>query len=162
MTWPTRGENHGLLGPDRKYAVISVQWVYPRGKGYPSPPDGRYIVWSCCVPWPCAGYEDLVPAWARALPDYMVFLSFDRAKPRRRYSAEAKAKIRRQRLEARVQKKAPLFAEQLISEALAKKPDYFSPDGIREEDKKHAERMARLDEWEAMKFNPDYTGERPA
>lgn len=43
----------------------------------------------------------------------------------RRLSPEAKSKIRRKNLERRVEKKAPLFANDLIQIELAKDPDYY-------------------------------------
>lgn len=44
--------------------------------------------------------------------------------------------IRRQRLERRIRKKYPLFADQFIRDELAKKPDYYA--GITDPDLKAA------------------------
>jgi len=47
-------------------------------------------------------------------------------KPIRRFSAEAKAKIRRRNLRHRLQKKVPLFADIFEQEELARRPSYFA------------------------------------
>ncbi len=44
-------------------------------------------------------------------------------------SPERLARLRRQRLEARVQRKAPMFADELVEAALAAKPDYYAGTG---------------------------------
>lgn len=49
------------------------------------------------------------------------------ARPKRRLSLKTKGSIRRKSLERRVRKKAPLFADRIIAEALAANPNYFNP-----------------------------------
>jgi hypothetical protein len=46
--------------------------------------------------------------------------------PTRQISAEALASVRRMRLERRMRKKYPLFADQMIQEELAAKPDFYA------------------------------------
>jgi hypothetical protein len=45
--------------------------------------------------------------------------------PIKRWSPERTFKYRRDRLALRIRKKYPMFAEQLIQEAMQKKPDYY-------------------------------------
>ena len=49
------------------------------------------------------------------------------ARPKRRLSIQAKARIRRKSLERRVRKAAPLFADRIIADELAANPNYFNP-----------------------------------
>ena len=49
------------------------------------------------------------------------------ARPKRRLSLQAKARIRRKSLERRVRKAAPLFADRIIADELAANPGYFHP-----------------------------------
>jgi len=46
-------------------------------------------------------------------------------RPIRRWSAEAKGRVRRQRLRRRIEKRFPLFAEIFIADDLARRPQYF-------------------------------------
>lgn len=119
--------------PDSKYAILSMQWYLPRGYNK-CPPDGRYILWSCCVPWPCDNYDELYP---ERLKNYSHCLSFGSTKIKRRFTPEAKANIRKQRLEARVNRKMPLFAETAIQKKITENQDYFDPEKIALADVKH-------------------------
>ena len=55
--------------------------------------------------------------------------SVDR-RPVRRWSPERKAEARRANLQRRIETKLPLFAELLVAEELARRPDYFDPGAI--------------------------------
>jgi hypothetical protein len=46
-------------------------------------------------------------------------------KPIRRLSEESKQSIRRKSLERRARNQSPLFADEMIAQALASKPDYY-------------------------------------
>ncbi|HEN9586315.1 hypothetical protein [Escherichia coli] len=46
-------------------------------------------------------------------------------RPVRRWSEERKAAVRRRNLEKRINRHAPLFADELIARELAERPDYF-------------------------------------
>ena len=46
--------------------------------------------------------------------------------PVRRWSQEAKARVRQRNLRKRMERKFPLFAETFIADELAKRPDYYS------------------------------------
>ncbi len=47
-------------------------------------------------------------------------------KPPRRWSTEAKGRNRQKRMRERIEKAAPLFAEELIERALTQRPDYYA------------------------------------
>lgn len=47
-------------------------------------------------------------------------------KPIRRWSQEARARVRQQNLRRRMEKKFPLFAEDFIVAEIASRPDYFA------------------------------------
>ncbi|WP_198526805.1 hypothetical protein ACTTAF_06275 [Rhodobacter capsulatus] len=46
-------------------------------------------------------------------------------RPVRRWSAEAKGRVRRLNLRRRIEKRFPLFAEIFIADELARRPQYF-------------------------------------
>ncbi|ELC9527723.1 theronine dehydrogenase [Escherichia coli] len=83
------------------------------------------------LPSPCPGKHELVsevveagqPAPAGA--GYAVCLDFISDRPVRRWSEERKAAVRRRNLEKRINRHAPLFADELIARELAERPDYF-------------------------------------
>nr|NZD11290.1 hypothetical protein [Escherichia coli] len=52
-------------------------------------------------------------------------LDFISDRPVRRWSEERKAAVRRRNLEKRINRHAPLFADELIARELAERPDYF-------------------------------------
>lgn len=101
--------------------------------------------WMYSVRWslrhlPCPGERELirmtVPAGA-PVPDevlakhefcsgYAVCIDFLSDKEIKRWSPERKATARRRNMEWRINKRAPLFAEELIAQELAARPDYFS------------------------------------
>ncbi|MCZ8817024.1 hypothetical protein OM358_21115 [Escherichia albertii] len=56
---------------------------------------------------------------------YAVCLDFISDRPVRRWSEERKAAVRRRNLEKRINRHAPLFADELIARELAERPDYF-------------------------------------
>lgn len=58
--------------------------------------------------------------------DYAVCVDFLDIQPPRRWSKERKAAVRRKRLEARIEKLAPLFKAELIQRELDSRQDYFS------------------------------------
>jgi len=61
---------------------------------------------------------------AQAHPGYGVHLGFAYA-PRKQWSAAAKGSARAKRMKARIQKAAPLFADELIERELAERASYF-------------------------------------
>ena len=49
--------------------------------------------------------------------------------PVRRWSQEAKARVRQRNLRKRMERKFPLFAESFIADELAERPDYYNAEG---------------------------------
>ncbi len=71
---------------------------------------------------------ELLETVARPESGWGLFVGIDEeARPKRRLSPKAKASIRRKSLERRVRKAAPLFADRIIADELAAKPNYFNP-----------------------------------
>lgn len=69
------------------------------------------------------------------------------------------AKIRRQRLERRIQKKYPLFADQFIQEELERKPDYYA--GITDSDLAAARaEVTEIEEREIAELIASYENEQ--
>ena len=56
---------------------------------------------------------------------YAVCVDFLWDKPIKRWSDERKAYVRRRNLEKRINRKAPLFADELIERELIARPDYY-------------------------------------
>lgn len=91
------------------------------------------------LPYPCPGEHELVsevveagqPAPASVMSrwvagaGYAVCLDFISDRPVRRWSEERKAAVRRRNLEKRINRHAPLFADELIARELAERQDYF-------------------------------------
>ena len=101
--------------------------------------------WMYSVRWtlrhlPCPGEKELirmiVPAGAVAPPEvlaahtfnsgYAVCIDFLSHEEIKRWSPERKAATRKRNLERRVNRLAPLFADELIARELEARPDYFS------------------------------------
>jgi hypothetical protein len=134
-----------------KYAIICQKWYLPREYSWAPPPDGQYILWSCCIPWPCANYDDLLP---EKIDKYSICLSFGSTKKRKTFSAATKAKIREQRLTARMTKKMPLFAETAIQKKKAEKPEYFDPEQIALADVEHRAMIEKYENEMDMQYYP--------
>ncbi len=102
-------------------------------------------LWRYSLRWslphlPCSGTRELasaeVPAGSPCPPSvaslwmpgagYAISIDFPPPGPIRRWSDERKAAARRRNLERRVQRKAPLFADELIGRELEARPDYFA------------------------------------
>lgn len=68
--------------------------------------------------------QSIVDLWVPGGP-YGIGIDFGEAFTRK-LKPEALASVRHKRLEARVQKNYPLFADQFIGEALASKPEHYA------------------------------------
>lgn len=111
-----------------KSAILSIRWSLPHQR----PPNGKpLILWSRTVPY--TG-QDIAEEIARPVYDalgcvpgcgYAICISIDTG-PVRRWPKETKARVRRNRLKKRLDKKLPLLAEQLFERELAHRPDYFA------------------------------------
>jgi hypothetical protein len=117
-------------------------------------PQWRYSVRWALPHKPCPGAHELASVLVDAgapIPEelarvhvlgggYAVHIDFPPAGPVRRWSPEAKARTRQRNLAARLQRHAPLFADQLYEREVAARPEYFagaampSPASINAED----------------------------
>jgi hypothetical protein len=62
---------------------------------------------------------------AKGIYSYSLYVDYHDLKPTRELSLASKQSIRRKRLEARIKANYPLFAEDMIREAIAAKPEYY-------------------------------------
>ncbi|MCF8483317.1 MAG: hypothetical protein K9H25_23075 [Rhodospirillum sp.] len=108
---------------------VSIGW----GNPYSEPSaesellEGRSVWAVTCLP----GYRDsdlleFAPFFTPG-SGWVIRINFVRTGPSRRWSPEAKAKTRLRNLRARVQRKAPLFVEELMAREIAARPGYFDP-----------------------------------
>ncbi|HBP1103724.1 TPA: theronine dehydrogenase [Pseudomonas aeruginosa] len=98
----------------------SLRWCLPH-KPCPGPIELLVMEVPAGTGLPDAMHE----AWQKRPQGYGVCLDFPQSQAVRRWSAEAKARVRRQKLAKRVQKAAPLFADELIARELEQRPEYF-------------------------------------
>ena len=114
------------------FAVISTRW----GNPYTTPPDDLpRILWAATI----FDHADERQIRAEHAPDTTpgdvwspCWTAFP--KPIKRWAPERKAATRRANLRKRLDKKAPLFADQLFADELARRPDYFDAAAIAEAD----------------------------
>jgi hypothetical protein len=64
-------------------------------------------------------------AWEARPQGYGICIDFPRSEVVKRWSAEAKGRVRLSRLTKRIQRAAPLFADELLERELSNRPDYF-------------------------------------
>lgn len=114
------------------YYSWSVRWSNP----YTVPPDGlpRIMMQDVMAPGVKRWSSRYVPGCCLMVLDqyqrkdiwgYNLYVACHDTKPARQLSLASKQSIRRKRLEARIRAKYPLFADAMIAEALAAKPDYY-------------------------------------
>ena len=103
-----------------------IRWSLRWGDPYPSPPqrEGRVRA-AVAVPagTPCP--PEISKLWEAGSGWVICWDMIDQA-PVRRWSQEAKARVRQRNLRKRTERKFPLFAETFIADELAKRPDYYS------------------------------------
>lgn len=116
------------MKPRRYNGVWKIRWFNP----YTSPPsNGPRVI----------GEPEVVEDWAnnsrppsakmramceKAGQGYSIGWHHEYIDPPRRWSTEAKGRVRRKNLRKRLEKTEPLFAEILYPEIVAADPDYFS------------------------------------
>lgn len=100
----------------------SIRWGHP---GTEPPCGGSRVKAAVLVPRGTKCPPDLL---AQKIPGDGWALSWEliSQKPIRRWSKEAKARVRQQNLRRRMEKKFPLFAEDFIAAEIAGRPDYFA------------------------------------
>lgn len=107
-------------------AAASLFWRYSVRWGLPHKPcPGAFELAAAEVPAgsPC---PEAVRAHWKPGTGYAVCLDFPQAAPVRRWSEDRKAAARKRNLTRRVERAAPLFADELIARELAARPDYFA------------------------------------
>ena len=100
----------------------------------------RYSLRWCLPHVPCPGEFELLvietpagqrmpeamrAAWESRPVGYGVCLDFPGTETGKRWSAEAKARVRQRNLARRIDKQAPLFADELIARELEQRAGYF-------------------------------------
>lgn len=98
----------------------SLRWKLPR-----TPCPGLHELASEVVEAGQPAPESAMSLWV-AGEGYAVCVDFLGQKQIQRWSDERKAATRRRNLARRVNRNAPLFAEELIERELESRPDYFS------------------------------------
>lgn len=102
-----------------------MKWRYSLRWKLPSPCPGEHELVSEVVEAGQAAPESVMSRWV-AGAGYAVCVDFLCDRPVRRWSDERKAATRRRNLVRRVNRTAPLFADELIERELTARPDYFS------------------------------------
>ena len=119
-------------------AIVSIRW----GNPYTEPPVGQpRMLWQATVLE--GGNADAIRAQhgPDTVPgDGWGYCWSPVFKPIKRWSPERKARTRRARLRARLDKKVPLLADQLFVQEVARRPGYFDPVAIEAAD-------AARDDW---------------
>lgn len=103
----------------------SLRWVLPR-----TTCPGLHELASEVVEAGQPAPESVMPRWV-AGAGYAVCVDFPDDRQIKRWSDERKAAARRRNLTRRVNKIAPLFAEELIERELENRPDYFRGKSVR-------------------------------
>ena len=109
--------------------ICRVAFMYPNNPGYPPPPPGMpHILAELYLPkeefWALRGR---LPTAISQLPRPLHYNYSSGAinTPIQPWTKERKIENRQNRLKDRVNRKYPMFAEQFITDAIAKKPEYF-------------------------------------
>ncbi|HDS6520123.1 TPA: theronine dehydrogenase [Klebsiella oxytoca] len=101
-----------------------MKWRYSLRWKLPSPCPGPHELASELVEAGQPAPESVMSLWV-AGAGYAVCVDFPDERQVRRWSDERKAAARRRNLERRVNRMAPMFAEELIARELERRPDYF-------------------------------------
>lgn len=101
-----------------------VKWRYSLRWKLPSPCPGEHELVSEVVEAGQPAPASVMSRWV-AGAGYAVCLDFISDRQVCRWSEERKAAVRRRNLEKRINRHAPLFADELIARELAERPDYF-------------------------------------
>lgn len=103
-------------------AIWTLQWSNP----YTNPPVGmKLVIGEKFVKYGSPEYNQTPPEFeADQTPGYTVYWSAVMAPPKQLPEKTLKS-IRRKRLQRRIEKKYPLFADQFLEDEIKSKPDYF-------------------------------------
>lgn len=102
----------------------SVAWSLPH-----RPCPGLQELAAAEVQAGCACPPEILAHW-RPGSGYAVTLDFVDQSPVRRWSKATKASVRRRRLQARLQRRVPLFADELFAREIARRARYFEGDDL--------------------------------
>lgn len=102
-----------------------MKWRYSLRWKLPSPCPGEHELAAEVVEAGQGAPESVMSRWV-AGAGYAVCVDFLCDRPVRHWSDERKAATRRRNLALRVNRTAPLFADELIERELTARPDYFS------------------------------------
>jgi len=110
--------------------MIGCVWRVTWGNPYKDPPNGQERVLAEYFEFPGGPYWSQHPpeideAYPGVGQGYVISWSYV-AEPVQQLSQERLANVRRKRLERRARQKYPLLADQIISEELARNPDYYN------------------------------------
>jgi len=110
--------------------ILGCVWRVVWGNPYTDPPVGQAkILAEVFEPVGSSYWSTRPPEINEAYPGvgqgYVISWSY-LSEPVRQLSSEKLALVRRKRLERRIRQKYPLIADQIISEELARKPDYYN------------------------------------
>lgn len=98
----------------------SLKWNNPYTK-----PTGPSVLKAMLVPRGDKCPDEIMALYVPG-QGYSIFWELVSQQPIKRWSREARARVRKQRLENRMQKKFPLFAAIFIASELENRPDYFA------------------------------------
>ncbi|WP_395306070.1 theronine dehydrogenase [Enterobacter sp. ECC-019] len=102
-----------------------MKWRYSLRWKLPSPCPGKEVLTMAEVEAGQSAPESIMSLWV-AGAGYAVCVDFPGDKPIRRWSEERKAAVRRRNMQARINRVAPLFADELIERELAARLAYFN------------------------------------
>ncbi len=139
--------------PEGKYRELRMEWYTQ----YIIPDSGIRCLWACCIPVPISEEAEkkvweAAPKVAKGSGYVHVHVVGGTIIPRRKVSPEGRSSIRQKRMEARIRKKDPLFADQFIEKKLKSNAEYFCPEAIAKADILHEKRMLLLYKKKFVKF----------
>lgn len=103
---------------DLRYTVTWRNPYKPRPAGLPKILCSSPFEEELTLPWIIASNWG-INAWA-------IGIYFEHPKPKRKMDEEKRASMRRKRMQARVEKTAPLFADEFEKKELQQRPEYFA------------------------------------
>lgn len=98
----------------------SVRWCLPY-----TPCPGPLELMVVQVPPGQRAPQEILDCWATRPQGYGLCVDFPQSKAVKRWTAERKGAVRLKRLEARLQRQAPLFADELLEREQQERADYF-------------------------------------
>lgn len=115
----------------RRPLPAGLMWRYSLRWGLPHTPcPGAFELAAAEVP-PCDPCPAAVEALWKPGAGYVISIDFQQPEgAMRRWSKEAKARVRQRNLAARLQRQVPLFADELFSRETARRPAYYAGETV--------------------------------